>query len=755
MAGKRKVYENAMRMAADFIRNGDWTAAIKAYRAALEEFPDDVEAWLGASKSYLEAGQLKTAVQAVQRTVQLAPDRAAALLLLADVRERLGQLDEAAQAFVLAGNVLARERRLMEAVDLWERAVNLVPDHLEAHNYLAQGFARLGQTGQAVRQLIHLASLYQRRGDGSRAMQQLRGALHLAPGNHEAEMALAALQRGEPVAAAAAAAPKPAPAGPQAEAEDYFLADFVDEEEEETGDPAEQAQQRALADLADILFEDELPGITVSKLEVDALVSQAIDLQTRGQVAEAIEDYRQLLDLGLTRPSVHFNLGILYYAENRFDEARRLLEKTLADDAYRLGAHYALGRIYRAQRQPSEALRQFLEAVKLVDLKTVSATQAGRLRQVYERMVDSLVSSADAAKVDLFIKSLTKFFSGKGWARKAVEARRRMDSLAEDGTFMSLAEYLETPETPIALTAMALTTEYMRRNMLMTAAEECYRAIQKVPSYLPIHMRLAEILLKQEHTEQAIAKYLTVADVYQIRGQENQAINVYRRVLKLAPMDLTVRARLIDMLSERREVDEAMEQYLALADAYYQLAQVDQSLEKYNEALRLAPQASMPRVWQVEILHRIGDICNQRVDWARACAAYEELIRLAPDDQRARQALIDLYFKQSRTDDAIRSLDELLRQYHAQDAGQKMLTYLQDAIQIWPEEMALRQRLGAVYAQLGRKQEAIAEYDALGEMQLEQGLREEAAKTVQTIIELGPEDVEGYRQLLAQIRGGV
>ena len=50
--------------------------------------------------------------------------------------------------------------------------------------------------------------------------------------------------------------------------------------------------------------------------------------------------------------------------------------------------------------------------------------------------------------------------------------------------------------------------------------------------------------------------------------------------------------------------------------------------------------------------------------------------------------------------------------------------------------------------------EAIAEYDALGEMQMENGLRDQAVQTIQAIINLGPDDVEGYQRLLGQISGG-
>jgi hypothetical protein len=83
-----------------------------------------------------------------------------------------------------------------------------------------------------------------------------------------------------------------------------------------------------------------------------------------------------------------------------------------------------------------------------------------------------------------------------------------------------------------------------------------------------------------------------------------------------------------------------------------------------------------------------------------------------------------------------------------------VLTVLQEAVQTRPEEMGLRARLAAAFARQGMAEEAIAEYDALGEMQLEAGLRDEAARTIQTIISLGPSDMKGYRRLYAQIKVG-
>jgi hypothetical protein len=68
--------------------------------------------------------------------------------------------------------------------------------------------------------------------------------------------------------------------------------------------------------------------------------------------------------------------------------------------------------------------------------------------------------------------------------------------------------------------------------------------------------------------------------------------------------------------------------------------------------------------------------------------------------------------------------------------------------------MAIRQRLAVAYVQNGMKKEAIAEYDALGEIQLEHGYRDQAIQTIQAILNLGPEDPEGYERLLSKIKGG-
>jgi tetratricopeptide (TPR) repeat protein len=290
---------------------------------------------------------------------------------------------------------------------------------------------------------------------------------------------------------------------------------------------------------------------------------------------------------------------------------------------------------------------------------------------------------------------------------------------------LSLAEVLAAPNADTLLAAMSLSQEYIKRGALTAATEVCYQAIQAAPTYLPVHLRLAEIFSQGDRIDDAVNKYQVAADLYMVREETRNAIGVYKRMLRLKPMDVVVRSRLIDLLISFGEIDQALEQYLALADAYYQLAQVNKALEKYAEALRLVPRASDEKEWHVRLLRKIADLHMRRVNWREALDVYRRLVAVTPDDERARLHLIDLNYKLGRTKQADKEVVAMVEYYRSRNEDGRALALLQEAVRLQPQQMALRARLARAYIDAGMREEAITELDSLGELQLERGLREQ------------------------------
>lgn len=756
MAGDQKKFQVAMARAEQLSEQKQWAEASKAYRFALAEFPNNEAAIIGFGRASLFSGQQEFALRAFQQVLKINPMNQQALAYIGDIQEQSGQAEAAAETYLRLGNMSASKFDFEVAIDHWSHAVELVPNKIEAHRKLIEGFTQQEQPRLAARQLLALAAVHQQQNNPDSAMGLIQEAEALVSDDPGIAAAKQSLQSGAPIQPEAISETPPEPTSETDFFDSFLEMDAFEEDpfavEEFTAQEAPRkglvgaAQEKALADLANVVFDDNgTPQNTM-------LIIQAIDLQGKGKLSEAANNYHQVMQAGMQHSALYFNLGLLWKELGQLNQALEMLNVAAQDSQYNLSARFALGEIYHAAGKLDSALKHFVEVVKAVDLRTVTGHAAQEIIRRYDGLVNDYLAQGDVERINTFILTLENFFKHPAWEKKAFEARQLMDGISEDNNTMSLAEYLEAPQTEVVISAMALTNQYLNRNMLMTASEESLRAIQNAPMYLPLHMRLADILLKQGRTDEAIAKYLYIAKVHQTRATPELSVDIYQKVLDLAPMDVKVRASLIDIYISLGSVEQALEQYLILADSYYQLAQVDKSLEKYNEALRLANKAGANN-WKINILGRVGDICTQRFDWAGATRAYEEMNKLKPNDERIQRRLIDFYYKQNRIKEAITTLDNLLDFYQRQQPL-KTVELLKDLSANNPDDLTLRQRLAIAYAQNGMTQEAIAEYDALGEMQLENGLRNEAIQTIQAILNLGPEDPEGYRRLLAQLGGG-
>lgn len=745
MVANRKTFEKSMKKAADYARSKAWAKAIKEYKWALTEFPDDPQCLCGLGIAYAESNQLQPAQDLFRGLMARTTDDPTILGYLADIDERLGETDQAAELAMKLGNQLQSQGKLREAIAAWSRAARLQPNLDEPHYQLAAAFISLAENENASASQVNLAQAMRAKGRHREAGQALQLALRLNPGNLEARSmreSMRAVDGGE---------------GAQPETD---------------SGPIDMARQAAWAELAQVLFDDMAPemlsdtemvpaesrykiagagSLRLDRPQINSVLGRAVDLDSQGNVEGAMAAYQQVLRGAVDRVAVHFALGLLHRMRGDLEEACAHLAGTAFHPAYALAAHLALGDCYEQHARMDLAVQHYVQALKVADLRTVDESRALDVAALYGSLTDGYRYEGyrgREAAINRFVESVKDFFRDRHWLTRAQQLRQHLDALSLDGTTMSLAEGLGVPGFEEILGSLNEVQHLVNRGLLMAAREECYRAVERAPGYLPLHLRLADIFIRQGMIEDAVSKYLMVAQVYEVWRDYAQAINVYRQILSLTPLDVKVRSTLIDLLINRREIDQAVEEYLALADAYYQQARVDKALEKFNEALRLCSRSQSEQAWRLKILYFIGDLHAQRVDWKKAIETYQQILQLSPEEDQASLALLDLFFKQNLPEQALAELQRLIKRHEADKDGVGLLRVLREAARLRPNEMSIRARLSQVYIERGMRLEAIAELDALGEMQLEAGLRDQAIQTIRLIVSLKPANSRAYKQLL-------
>jgi len=742
----RAAFAEAMRAGADAAWEGKWEQAVAAYQRAVAEMPNDVNALTALGLACFNAGRLESALEAYRQASALTPENPVLFERIGSTYERLGRGEAAAEAYMAAARLyLQQPQGIGLAAERWRDAVRAHPGHIQAHAQLLQHYQKAGRVKEAVNECMALARLYAARGQRQAALQIYRYALQLAPGHPEAQAALDALLRADE----AAFTPPPEAAGElPAAAVEFADIPGVAETHKRPG-LVERARRRALAALAESIFDEGSAAHGPARSA--GSIAQAVDLHTRGQSAEAIAAYEKALAAGSQPPALHFCLGLLYLEQMRADEARAQFEQASTESEYSLSGHFALGEHYRAQGRPQEALEQFIAALRIADQAGSRPETAAGIARDYERPLAAWLGATGPEGAAPLADSLYEFLGTEGLQERVAQLRSWMDRLSAHGPPLSLLEVLAIPQAARVLAALGQTQLYLERGMTYSALEECFHALSDAPSHLPTHRMIAHVLLEMGRTEDAVTKWVAVADTYRVRGETAKAAAMYESVLRATPMEMGVRARLTALLVSSGRIDEALEQYMALANVYYQMAQMERACETYEEALQVAPRAQQPRQWQVNILHEMADIHMQRVDWKRAATIYERIRQLAPDDERARLALMQLYYRLNRPDLAVAELDELLKAVRRSGRPERVFSILEQLVAEHPDDIALQTRLAQAYLNTGKVEKALVSLDRLGDLQMEVGRVEDAKATIRAIIALNPPNADQYRALLEQL----
>lgn len=771
MSGDQQAFLTAMNQGHSAAWDQNWSEAVNHYRVALDQYPEDPMALISIGLALLEMQDFEGALMHYQKVSSISPNDPVPYEKMAYIYESMGRIKDAVKTGMQAAEMQLRSKDVEKSIESWQHVIALEPDNLSARTRLAMIYDKMGKKTEAAGEYLAAASLMQSAGDQQKAIQAVRYCLQIAPDNIDVQNAMKLLKSNHRL-------PKPVRTKSEKPMHQVRLANIQQLQTsdipdiEAKMDPVAETRQSALEELATMLFDssDSDSGST-GKRRIAALtrgtgglsleqsertrillhLGHAIDLQSGGNEKRAAEELQRVLDIGLEKTSVYFTLG-LFLVDDNPQKAIKYLHNALRRKEYAIASYLLIGKINEKLDNLQDATTAYLQAYRLADLMTVPEEFVDELKQLYEPILEAQQHETNPKNLMAVCQNVRSQLMRADWREYLQKARVQMPAVSVDNPPVPLIEMLLHSRSGQVVEALANVRELTQRGVYRSAMEEAFHALQFAPTYMPLHLQIGELMAKSGQVDDAIKKYMLVAELYKVRGESNQSIRVLKKVTEFAPMDLSIRNKLIELLSNSNQIDEAIHEYLEMGDIYYRLSELDKARQSFLLALRLAQQSRTNRKWAVQILTKIADIDMQRLDWRQALRIFEQLRSLQPEDKASRAQLIDINMRLGQLPAALKEIDDFVKILEEGQKTKEVVQFLNELLKEFPENIHIRKRLMDAFIRYGHTSKAIQQMDLMADKLLDTGDKRGAVEMVEAIIAMNPPNSNQYRQLLQQIK---
>lgn len=367
--------------------------------------------------------------------------------------------------------------------------------------------------------------------------------------------------------------------------------------------------------------------------------SKAKELQAKGQLEEAVEAYRQVININPKFSWWHYNLGKSLFKLGRLYEAALAHHRALELNPNSAWFHHDLAEVFAKQGKLEEAARLYSKAIEIEpdfylfhnSLGQVLAQQEKvddaifRYRQAVELRPQSALAYYNLGKI---LKEQSKFSEASVEYSKAVEFEPNFQYYHDLGFVLLILRKLD--EAVVAFgNCINLNPDFFwgyhhlgntlrEQNKLDLAVIAYRRAIQIQPKFFKSHLNLGNVLEKQNKLEEA-----TIA---------------YSKVIELKPGDSSTSKKLIKILEKTdgklenliglsRQILQNQPQsyqiYCSLGNALEKQGKLEDAIDVYSQAIKIDPASHAAYVSLGLVFEK-----NGRLD--EAIAQYQKSFQIQP-----------------------------------------------------------------------------------------------------------------------------
>ncbi|MBV8516844.1 MAG: tetratricopeptide repeat protein [Acidobacteria bacterium] len=317
--------------------------------------------------------------------------------------------------------------------------------------------------------------------------------------------------------------------------------------------------------------------------------------------------------------------------------------------------------------------------------------------------------------------------------------------------------------------------EHYSKDGFFLKAIAIYKKINKLdPSKLDIYARLADLYAKQGLAMEAKSQYQVLADYYLKHGDPSNALAIYRKISELDPNSINVHVKLADLYSQNNQTAEALKEYDRVGRMLLKRGMLDEAVQVFRKALKidakntdlvdslvtalleakdydnarqiveaaLEANANHPR-----LLATLGRIQLGKGDSSAARATLERALSADANDPAVREALGELYLKQNDADRALEMIAPLAEKALARGERGAAIEMLNRILRVDSGNTATLERLVALYVRLNEETNILASMNSLAEAHIARGRYDDASKVLEKLIQREPQNAQHRTKL--------
>ena len=648
MPGNRALYDRAMEQSREAARIKQWEEALKQSARALQEFPQDQDARSSAAVALYNTGRYAQALQVFDELRTADPSNPFYVEYIARLHERSGNAPAAVAAYNQLADIQQQRRLTQKAVEALREAVRLAPDDADTRARLAEILAEAGNNTEAAAELVELARRAKDQGNAELLQDAAEAALRFDPNSADAK-ALLGLDQPAP-AEDLSGAPRQPPVSV-----DSVIA--AAQQLQEGGDArGALAQYQRAVELgtgrADVYYSIGLlhQELGEHKQAIGPLGRAANDpeyalsahyalgaaQQAVGNLPAAAQEYEQtlrLVDLETIGRAESADLVTMY-------ESTVAIYTELGDIARAASLYSTLSTFFASKRWGKERADEFRRKARELTERNMFAklrlmgTGSLTAPPPAPRQPEPEESTGPLSETWGKIRPITDFLRpemlGEQPAAPAPivppDPIAVLDQLPPTMPSFAPLTKLETNGLPeLGESYIGASQKYIESGLIVAALDACHEVIRLAPEYLPIHLRLGEIYERDGRPQEALAKYQLLVEAYAARQESKPAIDVYYRIVDLAPDTIGTRTRLAEVLKNEGRTEAAAEQLAHVASHYFRLGQTNRALEEYRRGLQWAPNSAALHAQYGQTLLRLDR-------YEAALGEFRRALELKPDD---------------------------------------------------------------------------------------------------------------------------